>query len=109
MQPRTPIAFCQWQSPFGRVKADENLESWHTFEVLGAASGKINGLEGNCENFIFATRVGHGNAYLPWGDAADKLLCRMYDEGESIDVLSEIFERTKGAIRSRLNKLGRLE
>lgn len=54
-------------------------------------------------------RAEHGNAYLPWDDAADKLLCRMYDEGESIDVLSEIFERTKGAIRSRLNKLGRLE
>lgn len=54
-------------------------------------------------------RAEHGNAYLPWDDAADKLLCRMYDDGESIDVLSEIFERTKGAIRSRLNKLGRLE
>ena len=46
----------------------------------------------------------HGNAYIPWEEEADKLLCRLYDEGNSISVLAEMFERTKGAIRSRLKK-----
>lgn len=50
----------------------------------------------------------HGNAYIPWEEEADKLLCRLYDEGNSISVLAEMFERTKGAIRSRLKKLGKI-
>lgn len=54
-------------------------------------------------------RKEHGNAYLPWDDEADKLLCRMYDDGKSISLLSDIFERTKDAIRSRLKKLGKIK
>lgn len=38
----------------------------------------------------------HGNAYIPWEEEADQLLCRLYDEGNSISVLAEMFERTKG-------------
>ena len=48
-------------------------------------------------------------AYLPWDDEADRLPCRMYDEGKSISLLSDIFERTKEAIRSRLKKLGKIQ
>lgn len=50
----------------------------------------------------------HGNAYIPWEEEADKLLCRLYDEGNSISALAEMFERTQGAIRSRLKKLGKI-
>lgn len=42
-------------------------------------------------------------------DETDRLLCRMYDEGKSISMLSDIFERTQGAIRSRLKKLGKIQ
>lgn len=52
-------------------------------------------------------REEYGNAYLPWEEEADELLTKMYvEEGTSIALLSEIFERTKGAIHSRLVKLG---
>lgn len=54
-------------------------------------------------------RAEHGNAYLPWDDESDCLLCRLYDEGSNMDLLAEIFERGKGAIRSRLKKLGKFE
>ena len=54
-------------------------------------------------------RKTHGNAYMSWNDEADDLLCRMYDEGKSISLLSDIFERTKDAIRSRLKKLGKIQ
>lgn len=54
-------------------------------------------------------RKEHGNAYLPCDYEADRLLCRMYDEGKSISLLSDIFERTKEAIRSRLKKLGKIQ
>ena len=52
-------------------------------------------------------REKHGNAYMPWDDETDSLLVKMYvEEGKSIKLLSVIFERTQGAIRSRLKKLG---
>ena len=54
-------------------------------------------------------REENGNAYLPWDDEADALLIRMYDEGRTIKILSEMFERTQGAIRSRLKKLGKID
>ena len=63
----------------------------------------------NSKSYTFEDkRKEHGNAYLPWDDEADRLLCRMYDEGKSISLLSDIFERTKEAIRSRLKKENRI-
>ena len=47
-----------------------------------------------------------GNAYLPWEKEADEYLTSLYKEGKSIKELTEIFERQKGGIRSRLKKLG---
>lgn len=54
-------------------------------------------------------RKEYGNAYLPWDETSNKLLCRMYDVWKNISVLAEIFERTEGSIRSRLKKLGKIE
>lgn len=53
-------------------------------------------------------RAENGNAYLKWDEEADRLLCRLYDEDNSISLLAEMFERTKGTIRSRLVKLGKI-
>lgn len=53
-------------------------------------------------------RKEYGKAYRSWDEAADQLLCQLYDEGNDIDSLSKRFERTKGAIASRLIKLGKL-
>lgn len=50
----------------------------------------------------------NGNAYLPWCKEADDLLCRLFDEGDTVQLLAEKFERAPGAIRSRLKKLGKL-
>ncbi|WP_300792056.1 hypothetical protein [uncultured Bacteroides sp.] len=54
-------------------------------------------------------RTEYGNAYVPWVDEADRLLCCMYDEDKSISLLSDIFEPTPVAIRSRLKKLGKIK
>ena len=47
-----------------------------------------------------------GNVYLPWKKETDEYLISLYNEGKSLNELAEIFERNKGAIRSRLKKLG---
>ena len=54
-------------------------------------------------------RSEHGNAYMKWDKDADRILCKLFDEGNSIDQLAETFERGKGAIRSRLKKLGKID
>ena len=51
-------------------------------------------------------RLKHGNAYMRWDEDADNLLTRLYNEGNGISLLAEMFERNEGAIRSRLKKLG---
>jgi len=53
-------------------------------------------------------RKEHGNAYRSWDGEADALLCRLYDECNDTGTLSEKFGRTKGAIESRLRKLGKM-
>ncbi|MEJ8769860.1 hypothetical protein [Prevotella sp. HCN-7019] len=54
-------------------------------------------------------REKHSNAYMSWNDESDKVLCRMFDEGNTIDSLSEFFKRSKGTIISRLKKIGKIE
>lgn len=47
----------------------------------------------------------HRNAYTKWNDKADNHLRLLFNQGISIEQLSELFGRTKGAILSRLKKL----
>ncbi len=51
-------------------------------------------------------RKEHGNAYLPWEKEADDILINFYNEGKKIKEIAEIMERSRGAIYSRLKKLG---
>ena len=50
-------------------------------------------------------RQSHSQAYKPWTNQADEKLVALFRQGKSVDELSDIFGRTKGAIRSRINKL----
>lgn len=44
-------------------------------------------------------------AYQPWTKEADEKLILLFREGKTVGELSEIFGRSTGAIRSRINKL----
>lgn len=50
-------------------------------------------------------RKPHKQAYQPWTNDADEKLVLLFREGKTVKELSEIFGRTNGAIRSRINKL----
>jgi hypothetical protein len=56
-----------------------------------------------------AIRARHPNAYLPWDTAQDEKLRELFVNGASVAGLAKTFDRTKGAIRSRLAKLGLVE
>ena len=51
-------------------------------------------------------REKHPNAYLPWDKTLDDTLRKLFAEGEPVASLAKTFNRTRGAIRSRLAKLG---
>lgn len=44
-----------------------------------------------------------------WSDAEDERLTKAYDSGTPINELARLHERTRGAVRSRLKKLGKLQ
>ncbi len=54
-------------------------------------------------------RQKHPNAYRSWSKADDELLRQQYTAGSDIEELSTAFGRRRGAIRSRLVKLGLIE
>lgn len=49
----------------------------------------------------------YASAYAPWTEEDDNRLKRLYVGGKSVDELMEIFGRNRGAIKSRLKKLGK--
>ncbi len=56
-------------------------------------------------SYMHQQKALYANAYAPWTEAEDKKLLELYSMGKSIAELCEIFERNKGAIRSRIKKL----
>ncbi len=55
---------------------------------------------------VDTVRDAHKDAYRPWTKALDEELTRMYDKGVTLTELSKHFNRTKGAVLSRISKLG---
>lgn len=55
--------------------------------------------------FVKYSRQEYPNAYLPWTEAEDLELTRLWCEGATEEELSTHFRRKPGAIRSRITKL----
>lgn len=49
------------------------------------------------------------NAGKPWDDEEQQRLCRDFDAGTSLRELAARHKRTEGSIRSRLEKLGKIQ
>ena len=50
-------------------------------------------------------RQGHGQAYKPWNEEDENLLEQLFCERKTVDEISEILGRKKGAIQSRIKKM----
>lgn len=57
-------------------------------------------------NYLVEARKLHKQAYAKWTDEADEKLAHLFKEGKTVKELMAIFERNRGAIDSRLKKLG---
>jgi hypothetical protein len=57
---------------------------------------------------VKAARPLPGNAGKPWGEEEDQRLAAAFDAGTPVAELARVHERSRGAITSRLVRLGRL-
>ena len=57
------------------------------------------------ESYMTAIKKEKPSAYSPWTEELDAMLEEAYCEGNTVAELSTKFERTQGAIRSRIKKL----
>jgi len=64
--------------------------------------------EGEALSYMDKQKQTYAKAYAPWTEEDDNRLKQLYAEGRSVAELMEIFERNRGAIRSRLKKVGLL-
>jgi hypothetical protein len=56
--------------------------------------------------FVDEIRKNFAKAYMPWTELEDNKLKELFTKGRTTRELVEIFERKRGAIRSRLRKIG---
>lgn len=59
-------------------------------------------------NHILEQRTLYANAYRHWSLEDDLQLTKLYNDGKTIAELTNLFQRNRGGIRSRLRKLGLL-
>jgi ATP-dependent DNA helicase PIF1 len=91
-------------SVFGKL-AGNDLKKMHDNFVI-ACGGKIKKeVEKQVKTFS-KIREEHPNAYRPWNKEQDEELKNLFDSGISVMELMKKFGRKKGAITSRLEKLG---
>ena len=60
----------------------------------------------NSDSYFHKAKEKSKSAYLPWTNSLDNELAVLYTEGKSLPHLAKYFQRTSGAIRSRILKLG---
>jgi hypothetical protein len=58
------------------------------------------------DSYYHKAKEKNPSAYQPWTREQDKELEEMFDNGQSYQEMANHFERTKGAIMSRLRKIG---
>ncbi len=85
-------------SSYGKIK-------FGIFSFLFNSNSRKTKTEGDALNYQNAIKKNHNHAYEPWSKEADKKLTLLFRQGKSVKELSEIFGRTRGAIRSRIKRL----
>ena len=88
-----------------RFKATSSYQQPDTVRALYAA---IQALEHN-QRVAKRQINGFGNAGKPWIDSEEQELIDAHEAGKSIGQLARLHQRSKGAIRARLVKIGILE
>ena len=93
----TPI-FNNKDSSYGKVK-------FGIFSYFFNIKTKIPGNKNAESNYQKVIKRNHSQAYEPWSKEADEKLTTLFLQGKTVNELREIFGRTRGAIRSRIEKL----
>jgi hypothetical protein len=100
---------------FGEI-SKEKLTKMHN-DFIVAMGGKIKSLNKKDKGqslekkkkSLEEIREKFPNAYRPWGNSEDEKLVKLFNKNTAIKDLAKEFGRKRGAISSRLKKLGLIE
>ena len=93
-----PLTNTDKAKSFGKISAGN--VSYYANE-----KSKSNRIERSENPQIQKIRKTYNQAYEPWTKETDEKLVTLFRQGKTVKELSEIFGRTKGAIRARVEKL----
>ncbi len=90
-----------------REESAEEKKERNSSKIIKTSARKqtVNTLSGDEGYSIDLIREKHKDAYKPWTGELDDELTVMYCEGFTIKDIAKHFNRTKGAIKSRIGKL----
>ena len=106
--PETLISKNFPQSPHIKLLKNESKKYCKDSNDSSGRNSKISERNNNSIEKAYSVdsiRRNHKAAYRPWTEKLDDELTVMYCEGKIIKEISEHFDRTEGAIRSRIEKL----
>ena len=108
-------SLCRWQQEINHDIRPLTHTQYKEFEELMASYADMprtrvlreKKKEQEKENmaYIEQQRLKHAKAYVQWTEDEDKKLIELHAIGKTIEELCKIFERNKGAIKSRIKKL----
>ena len=108
-------SLCRWQQEINHDIRPLTHTQYKEFEELMASYAdmprtrvlweKKKEQEKENMSYIEQQRLKHSKAYVQWTEDEDKKLIELHAIGKTIEELCKIFERNKGAIKSRIKKL----
>ena len=108
-------SLCRWQQEINHDIRPLTHTQYKEFEELMASYADMPRTRGLWEkkkeqekenmSYIEQQRLKHSKAYVQWTEDEDKKLIELHAIGKTIEELCKIFERNKGAIKSRIKKL----
>ena len=88
---------------FGEIDIDIAIDYARRYKALGRQKiNKPNDPTREKSYSVVKIREKHQQAYMPWKPEDDEKLKLLFDENKTMKELSEIFERDRGAINSRI-------
>lgn len=105
---KEPERFAVIPDVYFTISLGLEYEGWFHKLVAGVFIPKISSQVNGTEDISYMEQQKqiHTNAYAKWTDEDDRLLKELYGKGISVEELSQIFGRNKGAILARINKKG---
>jgi len=96
-------------APDGRIDVTERSGSAAERRRWGRSAAEARGLAPVAPSTVRRARARNPNAFLPWSADEERDVSRRFEAGESPSEIAQAIGRSRGAIETRLRRLGLLD